>query len=390
MVARQRIAALAAGLISLAASAQPPPEQQFNTAVVLLRAGRSGDALSTLEALTQREPTFRLAQLFYGELLAALSGAAGSTPLARGMASDPGLRDLAEEARVRLSSEKAVPPAGTMPNAVLQLSPHYAYAIVVDLPRARLYLLKNDNGLLQLQRHHYAAIGRNGARKQSAGDLRTPVGLYHITHWIDDGALPELYGAGALPLDYPNVWDTLQQRSGSGIWLHGVPRDTYSRPPRSSEGCVTMANADLEALRGYVDFGRTPVVLSDELEWIPAASAASLRDGFLQRIEDWRQKWSSRDTEGYLAHYAPDFGSDGMGLTAFSAHKRRVNAGKKFIDVQLRDVSLFRYPGADDAVMLAEFTMDYRSDNFAVTSRKQQFWRRQPDGDWKIVREVNR
>lgn len=384
------LACVTAGLLSAAAHAQPGPEQQFTAAVELLRAGRSSDALSTLENLTRREPNFRLAQLFYGELLAALSGAGGGTLIAGGITTDPRLRDLAEEARVRLASERAVPGPGMVPNAVLQLSDAFAHAIVVDLPRARLYVLKNENGGLQLQRHNYAAMGRNGARKQSAGDMRTPVGLYHVTHWIDDKALPELYGSGALPLDYPNVWDSLQQRTGSGIWLHGVPRDTYSRPPRSSEGCVTMANADLEALRDYVRFGQTPVVLSDELEWVPAASVAALRDTFLRRVEDWRQKWSSKDTDGYLAYYADDFSFDGMDRAAFAAHKRRVNAGKKFIDIKLRDMSLFRYPGVDQGLMLAEFTMDYRSDNYAVTTRKQQFWRHEPDGSWKILREENR
>lgn len=385
-----RLLCLAAGLCCGAAAAQPGPEQQFSTAVELLRAGRSTDALTALETLTRREPTFRLAQLFYGELLTALSGAGGGTLLAGGLGADERLSDLAYEARLRLASEKAVPPRGAVPNAVLQLSDAYEHIVVVDLERARLYLLKNDNGELNLLRHHYAAIGRNGARKQIAGDMRTPVGLYHFTHWIDDSALPELYGAGALPLDYPNIWDAAQRRTGSGIWLHGVPRDTYSRPPRSSEGCVTMANADLEALRPFVRFGQTPVVLSDEVEWIPGPTVASERSAFLGRIEDWRRKWSARDTEGYLAHYAADFSSSGMPRSAFAAHKRRVNASKKFIDVQLRDLSLFRYPGAGQPLMLAEFTMDYRSDNYAVTTRKQQYWTREADGEWRILREENR
>lgn len=386
------LACITAGLwLGTAAAIDAAPEQQFNAAIEMMRSGHANEALSALETLTRREPNFRLAQLFYGELLATLSGTGPGKLIPSSMKADPRLQDLAEEARVRLASEKAVPAAGMVPNAVLQLADGFKHAIVVDLPRARLYLIENDKGTLNLVRHHYAAIGRNGFGKRVTGDMRTPVGLYHITNWIDDKALPELYGAGALPLDYPNAWDTHLRRTGHGIWLHGVPRDTYSRPPRSSEGCVTMANADLQNLRNYVSFGGTPVILSDELEWVPADTMSAKRDAFLGRIEGWRQKWSSRDTDAYLAYYADDFSADGMSRASFAAHKRRVNASKTFIDIRLSDLSLFRYPGADTNVMLAEFTMEYSSNNYATTTRKQQFWRRDSaESDWKIIREINR
>jgi hypothetical protein len=54
--------------------------------------------------------------------------------------------------------------------------------------------------------------------------------------------------------------------------------------------------------------------------------------------------------------------------------------------VRLSDLELYRYPGEDDLI-LAEFTQDYRSDNFNAVSRKQQFWRRGGDGRWHIVKE---
>lgn len=387
---RFRLTVAAAGLASLAAAQQSSPEEQFNAAVEQLRSGQSADALSTLRDLTASAPEFHLAQLVYGELLAAVSGSGSAVLPASSPESAARLRDLADEARVRLASEKAVPPAGAVPNTVLKLADSYKHLVLVDLPRARLYVLKNDGGQLSLVQHNYAAMGKNGARKQVAGDMRTPVGLYHVTRWIPDSELPELYGSGALPLDYPNVWDRALRRTGSGIWLHGVPRDTYSRPPLSSEGCVTMANADLQALRPFVRFGQTPVILSDEVEWVPAAAAATLRDEFSAAVEDWRAKWSAKDTEGYLAYYDDNFSTDDMSRTRFAAYKRRVNASKKFIDVKLRDLSLFRYPGADKPLLLAEFTMDYRSDNYSVTTRKQQYWTQTANGAFRIVREDNR
>lgn len=386
-------ALLAAGLFSFAAQAQKPaamnPEQQLSQALTQMQSGEARAALRNLESLTRAEPNFRLGQLMYGELLAALSGAGAGTLMAAAD-SDPRLQELAEEGRLRLASEKAVPPPGAVPNSVLKLANSHRHAILVDLPRARMYLLENKKGALKLVRHHYAAMGRNGYGKRVTGDLRTPVGIYHITSWIGDDKLPELYGSGAYPLSYPNPWDTFHKRTGSGIWLHGVPRSTYSRAPRSSEGCVTMANDDLSDLKKFVDLGQTPVILSDNVEWLPADKNRGERDQWLSRLEDWRRSWASLDTESYLDYYGPEFTFEGMNRSAFVAHKRRVNKTKKFIRVQLSDINLFQYPGAGEPLVLAEFRLHYKSDNFSSVAQKQQFWRQEKNGQWKIFREENR
>ena len=294
------------------------------------------------------------------------------------------LEQLVEEAQLRLAPPLL--PRGSLPAALLKLAERHRYAIVVDLPRARLYVVENSKGSLKVVRDHYAAMGRNGVGKQSRGDLRTPIGIYTITGFTDDRALPELYGAGAFPLNYPNIWDRHHRRDGSGIWLHGVPMAVGSRSPRSSEGCVTMANADLVALKPYLQAGKTPVILSDSLSWLPPAVIAQERDALLARIEDWRRRWSAIDTPAYLDFYADDFVSNGMGKAAFSSYKRRVNASKRRIEVQLRDLDLMRYPGEPNLIV-AQFQQDYRSDNFSVSGFKQQFWRQQKDGSWKIVLE---
>lgn len=294
------------------------------------------------------------------------------------------LAELVEEAQLRLAPPKV--PAGSLPASLLKLSDEQRYAVVVDLPRARLYVLENTKAGLKIVREHYAAMGRNGVGKQSRGDLRTPIGIYNVTGFTDDKSLPDLYGAGAFPLNYPNTWDQHLGRDGSGIWLHGVPMDVGSRAPRSSQGCVTMANNDLVALKPYLLAGKTPVILTDSMSWLPPAVIAKDRDALLARIEAWRSRWSAIDTGAYLDFYAEDFVTNGMNKSAFSAYKRRVNGSKKRIEVKIADLDLMRYPGEPNLVV-AQFRQDYSSDNFSVTGRKQQFWRQQKDGSWKIVLE---
>lgn len=378
------LAALAA--VGSVAAADPHPETQLLSALQALDEGRVNEAWDVLDRLVQLQPNFRLARLFHGELQAARSGQP-STDLTA--SPDPEIQGLVEEARLRLGQWRQGVPDGAIPDVILQLSPTQPHAVVVDLPRSRLYLIENGKDGLRVAHNFYASIGKSGWGKKSTGDNRTPVGIYHITGFIDDGRLPELYGAGAFPLNYPNVWDRRLRSTGSGIWLHGVPRSTYTRAPRSSEGCVTLANADLLTLAPYFVAGKTPVVLTDALRWQPRAEVWDRRAELLEQIEGWRARWSALDTDGYLEYYADDFETEGMGKRAFAAHKRRVNRNKKRIDVQLESIDLFRYPGDADMV-LARFVQHYRSDNYAMTSDKDQFWRRQADGRWRIVKESSR
>jgi murein L,D-transpeptidase YafK len=371
----------------LAGAADPHPETQLLAALDDLNKGDVDAAWKTLDDLVKRQPNFRLAQMFYGEVQAARNN--GQPPRDLASLSGPEVDGLVEEARLRLQTRQTALPPGAVPDVILHLSRAHPHAIVVDLPRARLYLIENKDGQLRVIRNYYASIGKGGWGKKSTGDNRTPVGVYHITGFIKDQALPELYGAGAFPVSYPNVWDRRLKYTGSGIWLHGVPRNTYARAPRSSEGCVTLANADLMDLAPFLVQNETPVVLTDTLSWRPKEESWDQRAEFMEQVEGWRARWSAKDTEGYLAYYADDFETEGMHKPAFSAHKRRVNASKKFIDVQLDDVDLFRYPGGD-GLMLARFTQRYRSDNFNITAGKEQFWRRLPDGRWQIVKEASR
>lgn len=394
---RQRAAKLAGvGAIALACfaarvAAQPAEGAAFaadtQLARVLDEVGRArvDAALDQLGRLLAQHPNFRLAHLVRGDLLLARTRpiqGLGNT----GHAGGERLEDLKLEALARVRARNERPPPDGVPRFLLRMAPTQKYAIVVDASRFRVYLYENANGTPRLLSDFYGTLGKNGIDKLREGDRKTPLGVYFVTSMIPGKKLPDLYGWGALPISYPNEWDRLAGKTGYGIWLHGVPADSYARAPWESDGCIALANPDIEALAARVAPGATPVVIAERAEWLAPEAWREQGEGFLRQLETWRADWESRDTERYLAHYAPSFRSDGMDLAAWSAHKRRVNVAKAWIKVRLDDLSVLRSPGKQD-LMVVTFRQDYHSSSFVQRSRKRQYWIME-GGRWKIAYEA--
>ena len=209
--------------------------------------------------------------------------------------------------------------------------------------------------------------------------------MYHVTANLPRQKLSDFYGSGAFPISYPNEWDRQQGRDGHGIWLHGTPSDTYSRPPRASDGCVVLTNRDLDALANYLQIGLTPVIISNTIEWLSVDDWAAERKALNHAIEDWRKDWETRDVNRYLAHYSKNFRNNEGGYDRWAEQKRLVTAGKSWIKVELGKLSVFRSPGKEDLVVVT-FEQDYRSNNLSNVLKKRQYWLKE-GGRWKIVYE---
>jgi murein L,D-transpeptidase YafK len=346
-----------------------------------IRAGHLDRAEREIDRLIALQPDFKLARLIKGDLLLArarpLAGMGGGV-----VGADAGLHDLREEARLRLQSHLDEPNPELLPKQVLQLAPTQRYALLADAAKARLYVFENVRGEPRLVRHFYMTVGRNGIEKQVEGDKKTPVGVYVISDQIPRSRLTDFYGAGAFPLNYPNEWDQTVGRTGHGIWLHGVPSDTYNRPPRASDGCVVLANPDIAEVAQYVQVGVTPVVISDRIEWVDRATWQAHRNALLAKLEAWKADWERQDSDGFLAHYSSRFlFGEGRGWVE---SKRRNIANKGWIKLDLTDLSLFLYPS--DELAVATFTQEYDSNLFRNTTRKRLYLS-QEGGEWRIALE---
>lgn len=362
------------------------PEDRLSGVFQAIEANRLDDALQRVDALIRDYPNFRLAYLVRGDLL--LARARPLETFGNVAKTVPGERidGLREEALARLRAARQRPGDDRLPRYVLQMHAGQQHALVIDSRNSRLYVFANDKGAPRLVSDYYVTLGKNGMEKTRAGDQKTPVGVYHVTGNLPRSKLTDFYGAGAFPINYPNEWDRRLGRDGHGIWLHGVPREVYSRPPRASDGCIVLSNPDLESVARHVQVGLTPVIIADEIEWADAAGVAAERAALAGALEQWRADWQSRDTERYLTHYSSRFASkEGQNYEAWAAHKRRVNAAKRWIKVGLGRVAIFRYPRERDFVVVT-FDQDYRSDGLSNVMRKRQYWVKE-GSDWKIIYE---
>ena len=329
-----------------------------------------------------QHPNFHLARMIYADLVAAQ---AQQLPLL----SDPAaqnkerIADLIEEATARLGYR--LKGSDRLPASILKLSENHHHALLFDGRQSRVYVFANHEGTPHLIADYYASAGKDGMNKAREGDNRTPTGVYKITNTLNDDQLPELYGVTAYVLNYPNRWDQAQNRSGSGIWLHGVPRITYSRPPEASRGCIVGSNTFIEQLKQTIDPTTTPVILATQSDWLDKAPWQAQQTQLLSVIERWQNDWQSLDVEQYLTHYSEEYQDLKLDYQQMLEQTRHNAKLKTLVKVTIKNIDLLRY-SATPQRYVAYFDQDYKSNNYNISYRKQQIWQREEAG-WKIIFE---
>lgn len=339
-------------------------------------------ALTLTDRLLEDFPNFFLGHMLKGDILSLKAGRPlkniGDMPnVPRGKRDE--LAELREEAIARFKAVKDRPQRDLLPAELVQMHDDQRYVILVDTTRSRLFLYENAFPQPRLVTDFYVSQGKMGAVKVREGDKRTPIGVYTITELLPKEKLTDFYGPMALPIDYPNSWDKRLGKTGYGIWLHGMPKNYVSRPPKASDGCVVLANQDLLALKKFVDIGNTQVVISERLDFVPLEVWQSHRKAALRMVDTWKKDLEKGFSKG-IYHYASNVKIDGQGLVEWQRSNQI--ATKSFGKIRIDDLSVMRYP-SDKDMMLISFK---QADKLSGETRKQQYWMK-VGTRWQIVQE---
>lgn len=344
------------------------------------------EALRLATSLVEDYPHFQLAQLVLGDLLSARARpiqTIGDVPADLAQAGALNLQALRAESQLRMAAIKEPPPTDGIPAQFVALAKRNKHAIAVDTAKARLYLFENNEAGPRLLANYYISVGKAGVGKNVEGDQRTPLGAYFITSNLDPTSLKDLYGAGALPVNYPNVLDLRRGKTGGGIWLHGTPSAQFTRAPQATDGCVAVANPDLLRIINTVSIRTTPVLIGNNLRWVQPDRLSSERKAFTETLQSWAQSKRPGREADLLRFYANDFNTDGKDLTRFSASLRSEIAQRGDRPVEVKDVSLIRWTDEADT-MIATFDELAAGEKTGRTLRQYWQWR---SNAWKIIYE---
>ena len=272
-----------------------------------------------------------------------------------------------------------------MPDAVLSLADDVRYVLAVDLSESVAWLVPGRPTSQIDATGFYVSSGANGPGKRRRGDERTPLGVYWAVDEFDTARLPSRYGSRVLPLDYPNALDRRQQRSGDGIWIHGIDPANNIRPPRDTDGCIAVSEDRIDALVDPVARRSTPVVIGAPLTWRASADArAEMAAALDAALKTWVESVRSRDAAGLLAHYEASF--DDLGLTAAQWRAWRTRGLETAPETEIRVSSVSHFVADPAAEVFLTRCRQTRTVAGAapVTTWLRLYWQKQ-NGRLRIV-----
>ncbi len=300
--------------------------------------------------------------------------------------------NLNKPLNLKLPNDNKVVALNEIPSAFISLGAYLpTHAIVVEKNLHKLSVFKMlTNGSYVIVKSYLAITGKEQGDKKFRGDNRTPEGIYFIvgqkegSHLVQKwGNQAKKYGPRAFVLDYPNIFDKRQRKTGSGIWIHGVDSNDRMQRPFDTEGCVALKNEDVLDITQYVSEYQTPVVIVDEMQVVSHDSLLKERNKVNDMIQSWRRSWEDSEFEKYLGYYSENFQSLGKNKEGWYELKQKLSKLRKGeIKVEISQPKILSFRNQ----LLVEFLQKYSSPDKEDFGRKYLYLRKEGN-DYKIIAE---
>ena len=351
--------------------------------------GKLDQAIKTIDELIALAPNFKLAHLIRGDILTAYSMSIDNFGGSAIKINSIKVEEFKKEAQRRIKGYLASIKYNLQPKFNILPAQNDKYLIYVDMNSSRLFVFENSKGKYSYLSDYYVSIGRNGYGKRFEGDKKTPFGTYFIQKKIQQ-ELTDFYGDGAYPLNYPNEFDRVNKSTGSGIWIHGTPKSTYSRAPEASDGCIVLSNKDLVEIKNVLNTTGTPVILSNlsinNLSLRKEEDIKNDQKRLLSAIKNWKESWRNTNYSEYINFYTNNAIYNNANYKKWALIKKNVFKRSKNIQISLNNISIYEYPSNQDQLRIVLFDQDYKSNLIINKTKKKQIWKTK-NGEWRIIYE---
>lgn len=150
--------------------------------------------------------------------------------------------------------DRAVPAAPVLPEGAPAGQPF----LHIDKQTMTLTVYRADGSV---QARFGVCTGKGYGNKRRRGDMKTPEGVFSIQQIQDASSWTHDFGDGLGVIEgaYGPWFLRLRTPGHSGIGIHGTHKPA-SIGTRDSEGCIRLANENIDSLRRMVTVGETVII----------------------------------------------------------------------------------------------------------------------------------
>lgn len=259
--------------------------------------------------------------------------------------------------------------------------------LLVDKKKFELHLAHYKNGF-EIFKTYPVTIGKNSGDKMVEGDLKTPEGIYQLSARYVQPQIKKKFGILAFYVDYPNLIDKRDKKTGFDIMLHSTDDPSRLERPQDSDGCIVVNDERIKELDQYIHPSQTAILIYDELK--PEYLLPTANDDIKQVFETWLKAWNEKDLDSYISQYSKDFRFEQMNRDQYKVYKGFLNKKYDKINVTVNDVHFYKHPKYSLVTFHQQYSSTYKGGRpaFNVSSRKRLYLIPE-DGALKIYSEGN-
>lgn len=259
--------------------------------------------------------------------------------------------------------------------------------VLVDKSLKRLYIARLKGNDMEVLEEFPILTGRVDGNKIKRGDEKTPEGVYYVLSYSSGDELVRrygdyalIYGAGSFPLNYPNMVDRIEKKTGGGIWLHGVKPDldkTYT------QGCVAMNNTHFNTLFKNIKV-TTPTIIAEKLMYTDEYNYESTKSKVEKAFNDFMTAWEKNNKQAFRDAVHTNFKTFG-GTTKKAYTATKTNLMDIYPQKDIRNMNT-KYFIKDEKYAVVDTEQFYCAPNLTTFTNKRYYFIDE-NGTLKLISE---